>query len=120
MFRATLVTIILVFLPEILDVWDNSHPIVQRSLTTLPLMKEQWVERRFMVHNMGCEGCQSAVRNLLELSPHIERAHVEWESGKVSVFGATVENLDVDALGELLQRHGYDLESNVDVDENER
>ena len=67
---------------------------------------------------MGCEGCQSAVRNLLELSPHIERAQVEWESGKVSVFGVTVESLDMDSLGELLQRHGYELDGTLLDNEN--
>ena len=113
MLRATLVTIALMFLPEILEVWDSSHPIIRHSLTVSPSTKEQWVERRFVVHNMGCEGCQSAVRNLLELSPHIEMAHVEWESGKVSVFGSSVESLDMDSLGDLLQRHGYELDSGL-------
>ncbi len=116
MLRATLVTIALMFLPDILEVWDSTHPIIRHSLMVSPSMKVQWVERQFVVHNMGCEGCQSAVRNLLELSPHIEMAQVEWESGKVSVFGASVESLDMDSLGDLLQRHGYELDCDLDDD----
>ena len=33
-----------------------------------------------------CHAYQSAVRNLLELSLHIEGAQVDWSSVKVSVF----------------------------------
>ena len=113
MLRATLVTMLLMFLPEILQTWDYSHPIIRRSLTTMPSTKERWIERPFIVHNMGCEGCESAVQNLLESSPDIEMAQVDWKSGKVSIFGEAVESLDVDALGKLLQHHGYDLDSDL-------
>ena len=78
------------------------------------MKEEEWLERQIIVHNMGCEGCQSAVRNLLESYPDIERAQVDWRTGKASVFGKAVESLDMDAIGSLLERHGYELDLNME------
>lgn len=117
MLRATVITTILMFLPELLQTWDYAHPVIRRSLATTripPMKEEEWLERQIIVHNMGCEGCQSAVRNLLESYPDIERAQVDWKTGKASVFGKAVESLDMDAIGSLLERHGYELDLNME------
>ena len=113
MLRATFITTILMFLPELLQTWDYAHPIIRQSLATTgipPIQEEKWYERQIVVHNMGCEGCQSAVRNLLESYPDIERAQVDWKTGKASVYGSAVESLDMDAIASLLERHGYELD----------
>lgn len=112
MLKATATTLLIMFLPEMLQTWNHSHPILRRTL--LPYygsdIQESLAQREFLVHNMGCEGCESAVRNIFEAIPDIEMAQVDWESGKVVAWGETIASLDLEPLFESLQLHGYDLD----------
>jgi copper chaperone CopZ len=115
MARTTFLTLIMLFLPEILQMWDSFHPVyrLKSFLHQVNASKEtvQWKEEEFWVNKMGCEGCQSAVQSILESSTGIEMAKVDWRSGKVKVFGPAVDSLDLHSLAQLLESHGYELDT---------
>jgi copper chaperone CopZ len=104
------------YLPEMLQFYNHAHPIVRNSLTLVPKPSAEWKELALIVNYMGCEACESAVRNILESRREVEMAQVDWESGHVKIYGPRVQELDLAAVTRLLEEHGYALAtSQVDI-----
>lgn len=108
----TMVTLLLMFLPEFLPLMGNItiHPIVSRTLMRVEDISTWTYETSFIVDNMGCEACESNVKNILEA--HVRQAQVNWQTGLVNVKND--EEIKLDVLSRQLKHQGYALYEDLD------
>ena len=125
----TVMTIGLMVLPELLQAWGTHvttttstttlHPILRRTIesSSSTAAAEDLIassmlleyEAQFIVDNMGCEACESNVKNILEA--HVRHATVHWQTGLVTVKSDTEIKLNM--LSERLEYHGYSLHEDL-------
>ena len=117
--RATIITLVLMFLPEMLQAWQFSHPIIKRTLLFGggDQIEDTWKMREFVVPFMSCEGCESAVKNILEGSPAVEVAEVHYKEGRAKIWGNNVltDEFDVAAMKKKLEWEGYGLDEDLNA-----
>ena len=108
----TMVTLLLMFLPEFLPLMGNItiHPIVSRTLMRVEDISTWTYETSFIVDNMGCEACESNVKNILEA--HVRQAQVNWQTGLVNVKND--QEIKLGVLSRQLKHQGYALYEDLD------
>lgn len=108
----TIVTLLLMFLPESLPLMGNIttlHPIVRRTLMRVEDISSWTYETSFIVDNMGCEACESNVKNVLEAL--VRQANVNWQTGLVKVKND--QEIKLDVLSRQLEHQGYTLHEDL-------
>mmetsp|Transcript_30003 Transcript_30003/g.42558 ORF Transcript_30003/g.42558 Transcript_30003/m.42558 type:complete len:263 (-) Transcript_30003:128-916(-) len=119
--QTTIITVLLMFLPEFLQSWNNSHPIIKRSLAPFQnddnTIHSNWKERKFVVPFMSCEGCETAVKAILEASDAVEAAQVDYKAGVATVWGEHVysEQFDLQKMRKELEWHGWGLDEDMNA-----
>jgi hypothetical protein len=107
----TVMTVWLMFLPELLQASGTAtmlHPILRQTENIGDVSLLEY-EANFIVDNMGCEACESNVKNILEA--HVRDAIVNWQTGLVRV--RSDKEIMLDVLSQRLEYHGYSLHDDL-------